>query len=256
MVVLLPPAHSWFNQPQGMGVYGSDHVTRGASRQAGLPSVQCTAKAKSTGHPCMNFCKPGSLVCWQHGGAAPQVQRKADERMTLRQLMFEQPPRPLIEVILDNVHTADAITREMKLRLAEGEAVTPQDLDRLLDLTRLSQHLAKTALDSGVEIALVNQARTSVGELGTILSEVLLAVLHSLPLSPAWQEYFLAVADHQLLVIAQRSGTRVLDLPDVPADAPAPPTEPVLLPGRPNPEGLPRSETLQSPDIWPPDLDR
>jgi hypothetical protein len=178
----------------------------------------------------MNFCKPGSLVCWQHGGAAPQVQRKADARMTLRQLMQDMPPRPLIEVILDNVHTADAITRDMKLRLVEGEDVTPQDLDRLLDLTRLSQHLAKTALDAGVEIQLVNQARTSVGELGTILSEVLLAVLHSLPLSPSWREHLLAVADHQLLVIAQRSGTRVLDLPEAPPEPPVAPAEPVLLP--------------------------
>ena len=200
------------------------------SRQVGLPPVKCTAKAKRTGNPCLNWCRPGSLVCWQHGGAAPQVQRKADERMTLRQLMFEQPPRPLIEVILDNVHTADAITREMKLRLAEGEAVTPQDLDRLLDLTRLSQHLAKTALDSGVEIALVNQARASVGELGTILSEVLLAVLHSLPLSPPWREYLLDVAHHQLLVIARREGTRVFDQPTEPlGDPPVPPAEPVLL---------------------------
>jgi hypothetical protein len=208
-------------------------VVAAISRQAGLPPAKCTAKAKRTGRPCLNWCKPGSLVCWQHGGAAPQVQRKANERMILRQLM-QGEPRPLVEVILDNVHTADVITRDMKLRLLEGEAVTPQDLDRLLDLTRLSQALAKTALDAGVEIQLVNQARASVGELGTILSEVLLAVLHGLPLSPAWREYSLAVADHQLLTIAQRSGTRVLDVPEAPLEPPVPPTEPVLLPPLPS----------------------
>lgn len=208
-------------------------MTRGIARQAGLPSVQCTAKAKSTGQPCLNFCKPGSLVCWQHGGAAPQVQRKADERMTLRQLM-QGEARPLVEVILDNVHTADAITRDMKVRLLEGEAVTPQDLDRLLDLTRLSQHLAKTALDAGVEIQLLNQARSSVGELGTLLSEVLLAVLHALPLTPEYREYALATADHQLLAIARRTGTQVLDLPDELPPEPIPPTGPVLLPALPS----------------------
>lgn len=42
---------------------------------------QCTATAKSTGERCQRPSIKGSNVCYQHGGAAPQVQRKAQERL-------------------------------------------------------------------------------------------------------------------------------------------------------------------------------
>ena len=40
----------------------------------------CRATAKTTGQPCKNNTGPGALVCWAHGGKAPQVARKAAER--------------------------------------------------------------------------------------------------------------------------------------------------------------------------------
>jgi Skp family chaperone for outer membrane proteins len=42
---------------------------------------QCTATAKSTGEQCQNDAIKGGNVCWQHGGAASQVQAKAQERL-------------------------------------------------------------------------------------------------------------------------------------------------------------------------------
>lgn len=42
---------------------------------------RCTATAKSTGERCQNDAIQGGEVCWQHGGAAPQVQKKAQERL-------------------------------------------------------------------------------------------------------------------------------------------------------------------------------
>lgn len=42
---------------------------------------QCTATAKSTGERCQNAPMKGSNVCRVHGGAAPQVQKKAQERL-------------------------------------------------------------------------------------------------------------------------------------------------------------------------------
>ena len=42
---------------------------------------QCTATAKSTGERCQNDAIKGGTVCYQHGGAAGQVQRKAQERL-------------------------------------------------------------------------------------------------------------------------------------------------------------------------------
>lgn len=42
---------------------------------------QCVGKAKSTGKRCSNAPIPGGTVCRVHGGAAPQVIRKAQERL-------------------------------------------------------------------------------------------------------------------------------------------------------------------------------
>ena len=42
---------------------------------------QCTATAKSTGERCQRPAIKGGTVCYQHGGAASQVQKKAQERL-------------------------------------------------------------------------------------------------------------------------------------------------------------------------------
>jgi hypothetical protein len=49
----------------------------------GLPgnAPRCTAKAKSTGGRCNNPAIFGGTVCRLHGGSAPQVKAKAQERL-------------------------------------------------------------------------------------------------------------------------------------------------------------------------------
>ena len=47
-------------------------------RPAGTPHG-CRATARTTGQPCKNNPGPGAVVCWAHGGKAPQVARKAAE---------------------------------------------------------------------------------------------------------------------------------------------------------------------------------
>jgi len=42
---------------------------------------QCTATAKSTGKRCQQSAVPGTNVCRFHGGSAPQVEEKAQERL-------------------------------------------------------------------------------------------------------------------------------------------------------------------------------
>ena len=51
-------------------------------RELGLlpEPVKCTARTTS-GDPCRSSPVTGSNVCWHHGGAAGQVQRKAKERL-------------------------------------------------------------------------------------------------------------------------------------------------------------------------------
>jgi hypothetical protein len=204
-------------------------MTRGFTRQAGIPPVQCEAKTRR-GTPCGLFARPGSRRCHHHSGAAPQVIRKGDERMTFAQLL-QHDPRPIHVVLLEAVANADAAMRDMRVQLVErGEPVTAEQLDRFLNITRLTHHLAKTTVDTGIAAKLVEQQRAGVEAIGAFISEVLLGVLHRLPLAPAWREYLLACADHQLLTIAQRAGTHVMEAPEAPpSEEPTPPAEPILM---------------------------
>lgn len=42
---------------------------------------QCSATSKTTGSQCRKPAIPGGTVCRNHGGNAPQVRRKAEERL-------------------------------------------------------------------------------------------------------------------------------------------------------------------------------
>lgn len=45
------------------------------------PARKCSAKSKQSGNRCKQPAIPGGKVCRYHGGAAPQVKRKAEERL-------------------------------------------------------------------------------------------------------------------------------------------------------------------------------
>ena len=53
----------------------------------GIPwGRQCTATAKSTGLRCRDWAVRGGVVCYHHGGNAPQVRRRAKQRLALRDM--------------------------------------------------------------------------------------------------------------------------------------------------------------------------
>ena len=81
---------------------------------------RCTATASSTGERCKNPAIPGGNVCNVHGGEAPQVKRKASERLNemARRVLEESEPHlfDLIESYSD-AETLDekaAVLREIR----------------------------------------------------------------------------------------------------------------------------------------------
>ena len=139
-------------------------MTYEKSRRAGIPTVRCVHVAYSTQQRCRNPARVGTTLCHMHAGSASHIQRKANERATIAQLMqHEDPdhPRPLGEVMLEAVHNADVIMRslsDVRLRVLRGEEVELADVDRLLEMSRAAQHLAESTTRAGVQVELVRQA--------------------------------------------------------------------------------------------------
>jgi hypothetical protein len=73
-------------------------------------SVKCAAHSSRTGEPCQKWPIAGAAVCSTHGGSAPQVKRRAQER--LRALQF-----PAIDAL------ADAIGAEGQQLGRKGEVI-------------------------------------------------------------------------------------------------------------------------------------
>ena len=85
---------------------------------------QCTATASSTGERCKQPAIPGGNVCRFHGGNAPQVQEKADERLErlARELLAEFEPR--IKDLLEEYDAAETADEKVKLHRELRQAVT------------------------------------------------------------------------------------------------------------------------------------
>jgi hypothetical protein len=65
--------------------------------------VQCTARSHRTGQRCRRWATNGATVCQVHGAGAPQVKRKAEER--IRELV--NPALALIAEILETGRAED-----------------------------------------------------------------------------------------------------------------------------------------------------
>lgn len=50
------------------------------------PKPKCKATNKKTGEPCGNYPLRGSEVCRYHGGRAPQIRRKAEQRVAIAEV--------------------------------------------------------------------------------------------------------------------------------------------------------------------------
>lgn len=85
---------------------------------------QCTATASSTGERCKRDAIDGTTVCRYHGGAAPQVQEKAQERVDerlnrmAREVLKESEPQlmELIEAFGDAEGIDEQVTALREIR--------------------------------------------------------------------------------------------------------------------------------------------
>lgn len=101
---------------------GRHSVAGGAT--SGYRPVPCKATSKATGKPCGRTAEPGATVCRYHGGAAPQVKRKA----TLRLLELVDPAIATLARTMTDANAPHAA----RLRAAENvldRAGVPRKVD-------------------------------------------------------------------------------------------------------------------------------
>lgn len=149
-----------------------------AVRQA-IPPMKCTATSRRSGKQCQRWATPGATVCPNHGSKTKAATRKAKERLTLAELMRGDPRHPW-EVVLDHTHTIDVIAREARLCLKEGEDITPDQLDRIVETAKVAHHLAKTAIDTRAHEHIAKNHQHNVELEGAIISAVVRDVVTKL----------------------------------------------------------------------------
>jgi hypothetical protein len=179
--------------------------------------VKCHAKAKSTGEPCQQYAVVGGTVCYHHG-ANGRVMNAAERRVTLAQLR-ERDPRNPMEIVLDMTHKLDVITEAYQDELlANVEDISDEQVDRLIQLSSTTHHLASTAINTKAheKIALAFQQHLELQ--GRMVGTALGAAIDGLGLTEPWRRYALEVAHWTLLGEGDQQR----------GDEPQPPSEPIV----------------------------
>jgi hypothetical protein len=90
---------------------------------------QCIATSKASGVRCKRRAIPGGMVCSKHGGSAPQVKAKAQERVAKANALVEA--RRMMQVEGDHMseveHLLYALHRAFKMSLIYGEMLAGLD---------------------------------------------------------------------------------------------------------------------------------
>jgi hypothetical protein len=170
------------------------------------------------------------VTCRLHGGAAPQVVRAGDARVTLAQLLRGDPRSPW-EVVLAATGIADAVMRETKTRMLEGEIITPEQVDRLMEITERAHKLASAAIQTKaadhvaqarVEL-LQSQTSLMIDAITTGLDGVLdhLVSLGAIDQAYAWQlrQWALGAVSAKAEAAGRAGDVELPALPPVPSEA-------------------------------------
>lgn len=106
--------------------------------------VQCRATSKQAGRQCKRGAIPGGLVCKMHGGGAPQVQKKAAERLAeARDRALGLLNELLADGKVDARTALDAVVKlTEKVETLEGRASDRVEVSNVSEVDRELQRLA------------------------------------------------------------------------------------------------------------------
>ena len=137
---------------------------------------KCTATSKRSGKRCQRWPMRGTNVCHMHGGRAPQVKASAAKRLTLAEAFERGDRRPAWQILADALHSADTLMLDARVKLADGEPVSLDALDRFIEALDRAQKFAKIVLDAGVDERQTQAAEAMVVMLGGWVDRAMAAV--------------------------------------------------------------------------------
>jgi hypothetical protein len=144
--------------------------------------ARCSAKANRSGQRCRRAAIAGGRVCPSHGGRAPQVKRRAAERVALAQVRSmlgvaeAADPR---RVLLAAVKACAALLDGAQAAVAADDA-DAGDLTQLSSAAVTVARVAKLAVDADVETGLALQAERA----GELVANMIRRTVEALALPP------------------------------------------------------------------------
>lgn len=81
---------------------------------------RCTATSSRSHERCRRQAVTGATVCYNHGGHAPQVRRRAMIRASFQELLRKMPARPWREVYSEALHINEVIMRHHRNKVGAG----------------------------------------------------------------------------------------------------------------------------------------
>ncbi len=141
--------------------------------QGEIPPVKCGARSKGRGGaPCDQWAVVGTTVCPMHGGQAPQVVTKAEQRISLAERLKHQPRRQPWEVMEETAHIADVLLQDARSAIEAGVFVA-DDLDKLVSSLERAHRLSNVNVNTGLSERKQRFAEGQAMQMHAVFSRVL-----------------------------------------------------------------------------------
>lgn len=141
---------------------------------------QCTARSKATGQQCRRRVRGGG-VCSVHGGRAPQVRAKREQRIALLEAARRGQRSPY-EVLAEGAAIDDELCRRALTEI-DADGITSDTLAKLIEALDRNARSARSLIDVGFQ----ERAMRISERQGELLAGAVRKILDELNLSPAQQ---------------------------------------------------------------------